>query len=380
MDLNISEDQQLIVNMVRDFAAKELAPTAARRDETGEFPLDLIRQMAELGLMGMNVPETYGGSETGAIAYALAMMEVAHADASVAVTMSVTNMISDVLNKLGTEDQRREFLPGVCGGDFPIGAFGLTESGSGSDAGSLKSRATRDGDEYILNGNKMFITSGQYASVTIVLARSLDLPGNKGITAFLVPKDTPGLKTGKEEDKMGIRGSNTVELIFEDCKIPAKNILGKPGDGFKVAMTALDSGRIGISSQACGIAKDALDLAADYAKERIQFGKPIAELQAIQWKLADMATQLESSRLLTLQAAWMKEQGMPFTRQASMAKLYSTEAANRIVKEAVQVHGGYGYCKEYPVERLFRDCRVSTLYEGTSEIQRLVIARRILQD
>ena len=380
MDLNLTEDQRLIVDMVRDFATNELAPTAAHRDETGEFPLPIFHQMAELGLLGMNVPEKYGGSATGAIAYALSMMEIAKADASVAVTMSVTNMVAEIVSKFGTEQQCEQFVPRICHGEFPVGAFALTESAAGSDAGSLKMRAVRDGDDYVIDGSKLFITSGAYASVVVVMARSLDNPGPKGISAFLVPKDNPGMTVGKEEEKMGIRGSNTAELIFEDCRVPSANMLGKPGEGFKVAMTALDSGRIGISCQAYGIGKAALDYSKEYAKERLQFGRPISEFQAIQWKLADMATQLEAARLLTMQAAWMKDRQMPHTVQASMAKVFSTEAANHVVREAVQIHGGYGYIKEYPVERLFRDCKVNTLYEGTSEVQRIVISRNILQD
>ena len=380
MDLRLNEDQRLIVDMVRAFSTKEVAPTAAHRDQTGEFPLALFGQMAELGLIGMAVPENYGGSETGAVAYAHALYEIARGDCGVGTTMSVSNMVAEIVYKFGTEQQRRQFLPALCAGDYPIGAFALTESSSGSDAGSLKTRAVPDGDEYVINGSKMFITSGAYASVIIVMARTEDVPGPKGVSAFVVTKDTPGMSVGKEEEKMGLRSSNTVELNFEDCRVPAANLLGKRGEGFKVAMTALDSGRIGISCQACGTARAALDLATDYAKERIQFGKPICELQAIQWKLADMATWLEASWLLTLQAASMKDRGVSFTKQASMAKLYSTEAANRIVREAVQVHGGYGYVKEYPVERLFRDCRVTTLYEGTSEVQHIVISRKLLED
>ena len=380
MDLNLNEDQRLIVDMVNDFSAKELATTAAHRDETGEFPIDLIRQMADLGLMGMNVPEQYGGSETGAVAYVLSLMGVAKGDGSVSVTMSVTNMVAEIITRLGTEEQKQHFVPNLCHGEYPFGAFALTENSAGSDAGSLQTKAVRDGDDFVINGSKLFITSGQYASVVIVMARTEDISGPKGVSAFLVPKGHPGMIVGKEEHKMGLRGSNTVELLFEDCRVQAANMLAKPGEGFKVAMMALDSGRIGVASQGYGIGNAALEFSKEYAKERIQFGKPLSALQAIQWKIADMATELEAARLLILSAASTKEAGRPYTKQASMAKLYATEAANRACKEAVQIHGGYGYIKEYPVERLFRDCKVTTIYEGTSEIQRIVISRKVLEE
>jgi alkylation response protein AidB-like acyl-CoA dehydrogenase len=380
MNLNLTDDQKLIKDMVSNFSDKELAPTAAHRDETGEFPMPIFRQMAKLGLMGMGVPEQYGGSDTGAVAYALAMMEVARGDGSVGVTMSVTNMIAEIIYKLGTDEQKAKFIPPITQGEYPLGCFALTESGSGSDAGRLTTKAVRDGDDYVITGNKIFISHGAYSAVAIVMARSENIPGPKGISAFIVPKDTPGMSVGKEEHKMGLRGSNTVELVFDNCRVPTSQMLGRPGDGFNVAMLALDSGRIGVACQAIGIATAALNFAKDYAKQREQFGKPIAALQAIQFKLADMATELEAARLLALQAAWLKQEGMRFAKQASMAKLFASEAANRITSQAIQIHGGYGYIKEYPVERLFRDAKVTTIYEGTSEIQRIVIARNVLQE
>jgi alkylation response protein AidB-like acyl-CoA dehydrogenase len=377
MDLNLTEDQRLIVDMVRDFANKELAPNAAHLDETGEFPSTAIRKMAELGLSGMNVPESAGGAETGPIAYALALMEIARGDGSVCVTTSVTNFVSEMIYLAGTEEQRRAFLPKILQGDYPTGAFALTENSSGSDASALKATAILDGDEYVINGSKQFITSGEYASVVVVLARTSNDSKAGGISAFLVERGTPGMIVGKEEQKMGLKGSNTVELQFENCRVPAANMLGGLGEGFKVAMRALDSGRIGVASQACGIAQAALEASVAYAKEREQFGKPLSKMQAIQFKLADMKTQLEAAKLLTLQAASLKQHRKPFTKQASMAKLYASEAVNRICWEAIQIHGGYGYVKEYPVERYYRDCRVTTIYEGTSEVQRMVIARSV---
>jgi alkylation response protein AidB-like acyl-CoA dehydrogenase len=380
MDWNLTDDQRLIVDMVHSFAEKELKPRAAELDRTGEFPLATMQRLADLGLMGMNVPAAYGGSEAGPVALSLALTEAARGCASTAVTMSVTNMVGEAIVKFGVEEQKRRLLPRLNSGPFPIGSFALTESSSGSDAASLKTRAVLQGDEWVVNGSKIFISHGAYASVMVVWVRTGDAPGADGISALLVERDTPGLIIGKHEDKMGLRGSNTVSLAFEDCRVPRANLLGRPGEGFKIAMMALDGGRIGIGSQAIGIGRAALEAAVDYAKVREQFGQPIGRLGAIQDKIADMATQLEAARALTLRAAWLKETGQRFGREASMAKLYASEALQRIVKEAVQIHGGYGYVKDYVVERLFRDARVATIYEGTSEIQRLVIARELLRD
>ncbi len=380
MDFELNDDQRMIVDSIGSYAQKELAPKAAEVDKSGIFPLDTHREVANLGLVGMNVAEKYGGSRAGAIALSLALTEIAAADASVSVTMSVSNMVAETIANSATEEQKMRFIPQICGGDYPIGAFALSESGAGTDAMALKTKAVREGDEYILNGSKLFITSAEFASVVLVMARTGDEPGAKGITAFLVEHGAPGMSIGKEEDKMGIRGSNTAELIFENCRIPADQRLGGEGEGFKVAMTALDGGRIGIASQALGIGRAALNASISYSKEREAFGAPISTFQAIQWKLADMATELDAARLLTLRAAWLKENKKTFSKQASMAKVFSTEAANRACKEAVQIFGGYGYCSEYPVERYLRDCKVSTIYEGTSEVQRIVIARHLLSE
>ncbi|MCC6160575.1 MAG: acyl-CoA dehydrogenase family protein [Deltaproteobacteria bacterium] len=377
MDLRLSTEQQMIVDAVRDFAQGRLAPRAAEVDATGVFPLDAIRECAALGLCAMNVPEDAGGTGVGPVAAALAIQELARADASISVTQSVTNMVAEAIWRFGNPDQWRRFIPMAAAGDYPIGAFVLTEPGAGSDATAQKTTAVLDGDAYVINGTKNFITSAAYAGVFIVMARA-GKQGSKGISAFLVERGAPGMRVGKEEDKMGLRGSNTAELVFENCRVPVENRLGEEGIGFKVAMSALDGGRINVASQALGIARAALRDAVEYAKTREAFGKPIAELQAIQWKIADMATQLDAAEMLILRAAWLKQEKRPYTREASMAKLYSTEAANRAVKEALQVLGGYGYCRDYPLERYFRDCKVTTIYEGTSEIQRLVIARHTL--
>ncbi|NLH46998.1 MAG: acyl-CoA dehydrogenase [Myxococcales bacterium] len=378
MDWNLTDDQRMVVDMVRDFAANELRPQAAELDHTGRFPLESLRRMAALGLMGMNVPEAYGGNQFGPVALSLAVTEVARACASTAVTMSVTNMVGEAIAVFGTEEQKRRFIPKVIGGDDPIGSFCLTETSAGSDAAALKTKAILDGDQWVLDGSKVFISHGAYASVLIVWARTGDLPGAKGISAFIVEKDTPGLIIGKSEDKMGLRGSNTVALTFENCRIPRDNLLGELNQGFKIAMMALDGGRIGVASQALGIGYAALYAVIEYARIREQFGQPIGRFGAIQHFVSDMSTILEAARAMILRAAWLKENKKRFSQEASMAKLFITENLQKIVRDAVQVHGGYGYTKEYVVERLFRDARVTTIYEGTSEVQRIVIARELL--
>jgi alkylation response protein AidB-like acyl-CoA dehydrogenase len=379
MDFDLSEEQKLIQQTARDFATRELEPEAGKREHEHIFPKDLLKKMAGLGLMGVNVEEKYGGVEAGVVAYALAMMEVSRACASTAVTMSVTNMVAEVICKFGTPEQIQDHVPKITSGEYVAGAFALSEPTCGSDATALKMTAKKDGGGWVLNGTKQFITSGAYAGVSVAWARTGG-PGSRGISAFLVPGGTPGLTVGPEENKMGLMGSNTVSMIFEDVRLPADALLGEEGRGFPIAMVALDGGRIGVSSQAVGIAQAALDSAVEFSKERTTFGKTLCEHQAIQWMIADSATELDAARLLTLRAARLKEQGRPFTREASMAKLYSTEAANRICARAFQIHGGYGYIKEYPIERLVRDCRVTTIYEGTSEVQRMVIARFLLRD
>ena len=378
MDFEATETQQLIRQTAREFATKDLEPGAADREHNGEFPFAQLKQMAELGLMGVNVPERWGGVEAGAVAYSLAMMEIARACASTAVAMAVSNMAAEVICKFGTQAQIEAHVPKITSGEYVAGAFALTEPGCGSDAANLRTSAKRTKAGWVVNGTKQFITSGEFAGVTVLWARTGG-PGASGVSAFLVPKDTPGLKIGPEEKKMGLRASNTVSLIFEDALLSEDTLLGEEGRGFRVAMTALDGGRIGVASQAIGIAQAALDAAVAYSQERQSFGKPISAHQAIQWMLADSATELDAARLLALRAAAMKERGVPFTREASMAKLYATEAANRICARAFQIHGGYGYIEDYPVERYLRDARITTIYEGTSEIQRLVIARLLLQ-
>jgi len=377
--LNLTAEQEMVRLMARDFAKKELEPLAAKRDKEELFPSDVIRKMGQLGLLGMMVPAEYGGSGAGAVSYCLALQEIAYACASTAVTMSVANLSTEPLLKFGDEAQKIKYLIRLAQGEL-LGCFALTEPGAGSDPASLNIRAEDRGDHYLINGTKVFITHGAYADVVNLIARTGPEKGNKGLSAIIVEKNTPGFFIGSREDKMGLRASNTVELIFEDCHVPKENLLGRPGIGFKIAMTALDSGRIGIASQALGISRACLDEAIRYAKERKQFGRSISSFEAIQWMIADMATSIEAAYLLTLWAAGKKDKGAPFTKEASMAKLFSSEAANKAAYLALQIHGGYGYVKEFKVERLYRDARATTIYEGTSEIQRLVIAREMLKD
>jgi hypothetical protein len=320
--------------------------------------------------MGVTIPGQYGGAEAGTTSYALAMMEMAAACASTSVAMAVTNMCAELIHKFGTEAQREKYVTRITSGEAVVGSFALSESHAGSDPRAMRTTAVRRGDKWVLNGSKQWITSGAYAGVMVVWAKT----GEK-ISAFIVEGGTKGLIIGKHEDKMGLRGSNTVSLTFEDMEIPAENLLGKEGDGFKLAMIALDGGRIGIASQACGVARAALEASIRYSKDRKAFGQAIGDFQALRFMLANMATELQAAELLTFRAANLKEEGKPFTREASMAKLYASEMSNRAVDKAVQIHGGYGYIDEFPVERYFRDARVQTIYEGTSEVQRMVIAR-----
>ncbi len=375
----LTEEQQLIQQMAKDFATRELAPKAAQRDREEIFPLEELAMLADLGLMGVNVPGEYGGAEAGVVAYSLVITELARACASTTVTVAVTNMVAEVICKFGSPEQKEKYVPLITSGEYSCAGFALSEPQCGSDAAGLRTTARRTDEGWVLNGAKQWITSGDHAGVMVVWARTREEPGARSISAFLVEAGTPGLEVGKHEDKMGIRGSTTVPLTFDDCLIPADAILGEEGGGFPVAMTALDGGRIGIGSQALGIGLAALEEARSYALERKSFGKPIGNLQAIQWMLADTATELEAARLLTLRAAWMKEKDVPFTQEASMAKVYSSEAANKACYRGLQIHGGYGYVKEYAIERLTRDARVTTIYEGTSEIQRLVIGRTLLR-
>ena len=378
VNIDLTETQELIVRTTREFVERAIRPVAGDLDREERFPFEILKGLASLGLMGVNLPDALGGAEAGAVAYALAMMEVARGCASTAVTMAVNNMVGEVIVRFGTEDQRRRFVPRLTSGEYAAGAFALSEPEAGSDPGGMRTTAEASEGGWVLQGQKQWITSGAHAGVIIVWART-GASGTKGISAFLVEGGTPGLKVGKHEDKLGLRASNTVPLSFEECRIPKDALLGAQDGGFKIAMMALDGGRIGIASQAIGIATAALEEATHYAKERKQFGKSIGEFQAIQWMLADSSTELEAARLLTLRAAQMKEAGHPFSREAAMAKLFASEACNRIVNRCFQVHGGYGYVRDFPVERHLRDARVTTIYEGTSEIQRTVIARTALR-
>lgn len=380
MSFELTEEQVMIQTMVRDFAREVLLPTAAQRDRTREFPADNLKKMGELGLLGMMIPPEYNGAGADTVSYILALQEVAYACAATAVVMSVQNsIVCETLNRFGTQDQKERYLKPLAAGEW-IGAFALTEPHAGSDPVSQSSCAVRDGDTYVITGNKRFITSGKNAQVVIVTAKTDKIQRHKGISAFLVEKGTPGFSVGKTEDKMGLCASDTTDLIFDACRVPAGNLLGQEGDGFKISMTALDGGRIGIAAQSAGVARAALDAALAYTKEREQFGRPIAKFQGLRWMLADMATELEAARQLTFFAASQKDRGQKYTLEASMAKLFASEMVNRVTAAALQIHGGYGYTKEYPVERFYRDARVFTIYEGTSEIQRVVIANQLLQD
>jgi alkylation response protein AidB-like acyl-CoA dehydrogenase len=375
MSFALTKEQLMIQKMARDFARKELAPLAAERDEKHLYPADSLKKMGELGLLGMLVSEKYGGEDMGTVSYALALSEIAAACASTAVIMSVHNSICcGSLEQFGTEEQKQEFLVPMTTGKI-IGAFALTEPEAGSDAQSLTCSAAKEGDSYIINGTKRFITSGKNGGVVILLARTEE----SGITAFLITPDMPGFNVDKVENKMGQCASDTVDLVFSDCKVPASRVLGKEGEGFTVAMSGLDAGRIGIAALSVGIARAALEEAVKYSKQRKQFGQEIAKFQGLQWIMADMAMDVEAARLLVLNAAAMKERGENCTLAASMAKCFASEMANRVTAQAIQIHGGYGYIKEYAVERFYRDARVLTIYEGTNQIQRHVIARELLK-
>ncbi|KKK37981.1 acyl-CoA dehydrogenase [Mesobacillus campisalis] len=374
MNLRFTEEQQMMRKMVRDFAEKEIAPFVEEMED-GKFPREIVRKMGELGLMGIPVPEEYGGSEMDFTSYIIAIHELSKVSATVGVILSVhTSVGTNPILYFGTEEQKQKYVPKLASGEY-LGAFCLTEPGAGSDAASLKTKAEWKDGHYVLNGSKVFITNGGEADTYIVFARTSPDGGSKGISAFIVEKGTPGLVIGKDEHKMGLHGSRTVQLTFEDMKVPKENLLGAEGEGFKIAMANLDAGRIGIAAQALGIAEAALKAAAAYAKERQQFGKPIALQQGVGFKLADMATAVEASKLLVYQAANLRQEGLKCGKEASMAKLFASRTAVETAIEAVQVFGGYGYTKEYPVERYFRDAKVTEIYEGTSEIQRIVISK-----
>jgi len=378
MDLQFTEEQEMVRKMVRDFAQKEVAPIAAEIDEKAVVPFENIKKMAQLGLLGITVAEEYGGGGADSVSYVIALEELSKACASTATVMAVQNSLVDAsIEKFGTEEQKIKFLKPLARGE-KIGAFALTEPGAGCDASALLSTAVLDGDSYIINGRKHFITSGGFADLIVLFVMTDKEQRHRGITAFIVEKGTEGFAVGKEEHKMGIRGTNTSELLFDDVRIPVANRLGDEREGFKIAMTVLDAGRVGVAAQAVGIAQGAYEAALEYSKQRVQFGQPICQFQAIQWMLADMATRIEAARLLTYQAALEKDSGERYSKEASMAKLFASETAVWVADRAVQIHGGYGYMKEYSVERHYRDAKITEIYEGTSEVQRMVIARSIL--
>lgn len=380
MSMPLTEEQLMIQSMIREFARKVVAAGAAERDRTKAFPADVLKQMGELGLMGMMVPIEYGGSGTDAVSYVSALSEIAYACASTAVVMSVQNsIVCESLLHFGTPDQKERFLVPLASGEA-IGAFAMTEPDAGSDPVSQQTTARRDGDSYILDGTKRFITSGENARIVLVTAKTDPSKRHHGISTFVVTKGTPGFKVGHSEDKMGLRASDTTDLIFDQCRVPADQCLGEEGQGFQVAMQGLDSGRIGIAAQSVGVAQAALDAAVSYTKSREQFGQSIAKFQGLRWMVADMAVEVAAARQLTLAAAALKDRGENHTMQAAMAKLFASEMVNRVTGTALQLHGGYGYTKDYPVERYYRDVRVFTIYEGTSEIQRVVIANHIFKD
>ncbi|MCP8967968.1 acyl-CoA dehydrogenase [Ectobacillus ponti] len=377
MQFKLSEEHEMIRKTVRDFAENEVAPTAAERDEEERFDRVIFDKMAELGLTGIPWPEEYGGIGSDYLAYCIAVEELSRVCASTGVTLSAhTSLAGWPVYKFGTEEQKQKYLRPMAEGT-KIGAYGLTEPGSGSDAGGMRTMAKLEGDHYVLNGSKIFITNGGIADIYIVFALTDPSSKQRGTTAFIVEADTPGFSVGKKEAKLGIRSSPTTEIIFEDCRIPVENRLGEEGQGFKIAMQTLDGGRNGIAAQAVGIAQGALDAAVGYAKERQQFGRPIIDQQGIAFKLADMATSVEAARLLTYQAAWLESAGLPYGKESAMSKLFAGDAAMRVTTEAVQVFGGYGYTKDYPVERFMRDAKITQIYEGTQEIQRLVISRML---
>ncbi len=378
MTSKLTEEQLMIQDTARKFARKVLAATAMERDRTKEFPAENLKKMGELGYMGMMIPTEYNGVGIDTVGYVLALSEMAYSCASTAVVMAVHNCpVCESIYRFGTEEQKQKYLKPLAAGKY-IGAFALTEPHAGSDPANISTTAVREGDYYVINGNKRFITTGKNSGLVIVMAKTDITKTHQGISAFIVEKETPGLMVGKVEDKIGLRSSDTTDLVFEDCRVPAENMLGAEGHGFKIAMVVLDAGRIGIAAQSFGVAQAALDAAVAYARDREQLGQPISNFQGIRWEIAEMATEVEAARQLTLYAAALKDRGEKYTAQASMAKLYASETANRVAGKALQIHGGYGCVKEYEVERLYRDARVFTIYEGTSEIQRVVIASQIL--
>jgi butyryl-CoA dehydrogenase len=381
MDFTFSEEHLMIIDGAKKFAEKELAPLAAEADEKQEANVGALKALGELGYLGMTVPDQYGGTGVGAVAYAGAMVEFSKVDSGVSVGVSVQNsLVNDAVMMFGTEDQKKAYLPKLASGEW-LGCFSLTEAGAGSDPGHIRATAVRDGDDFVLNGTKNFTTNGGFADVIIAFFSTDRDKGAKGISAILVHKDTPGFEVGKHENKLGIRSSSTTEMIFTDCRVPAKNLLGQENKGLNIALATLDCGRIGIAAQAVGIAEAALEEAVKYSKERVQFGKPLAEFEALQFTLADMAVDVEVAKTMLYRVAWMKDSGAKkFTKESAMVKLFASEMSHRVCHKALQIHGGYGFIKDYKVERLYRDQRITEIYEGTSEIQRLVIARSLLSD
>ena len=380
MDFSLTEEQLMFQKMVRDFAAKEIEPVAAEFDEREEFPWDIFRKMAELGLTGVTISEEYGGSGGDALHLIIAVEEIAHACGATSVILGADiSLCCHSIYKFGTEEQKHRFVTPLARGE-KIGAFALTEAGAGSDAAALEAAAVRHGDGYILNGTKIFITNGAEAEIVVVFATVDKSLRSRGIVGFVVEKGAPGFSVGKKERKLGIRASSTTELLFEDCFVPLENRLGEEGQGFRLALSIIDSSRAVIAAQAVGIAQAALDASLSYAKQRQQFGQAIADFQAIQWMLVDMATAIDAARLLTYRAAYLEEEGLPFIKEAAMAKVFASETAMAVTTKAIQIHGGYGYIKDYPVERYFRDAKITEIYEGTSEVQRLTIARNLLRE
>jgi butyryl-CoA dehydrogenase len=380
VQFTLTDEQRMIQQTAREFADSEIAPAADRHNRDGRFPLEIVRKLGKMGFLGMIIPEQYGGSQAGNLALVVALEEVNRACASTGVTMSVHNsLVSAPVVHWASEDLKRKYLPRLATGEL-LGAYALSEPGSGSDAAGLVTSAVRDGNDFVLNGTKNFITTGAEADLVIVLARTDPSHKTRGITAFMVERGARGYAVGKKEDKMGLRASSTVQLVFEDMRVPASNVLGEVGAGFKIAMHTLDGGRIGIATQGVGIAQACLDASVKYAEEREAFDQQIGKFQAVQWKIANMATRIEAARLLVYNAARLKDEGQPHGKEAAMAKLFASETANEAAREAVQIHGGAGYLEDFPVERYFRDARITEIYEGTSEIQRIVIARHLLKN
>lgn len=380
MDFAFTEEQRMLRRMVREFAEREIAPRAEEIDATDTFPHDLFRRMGEVGLLGLPFPSEYGGSEADYHGMVIALEEVARVSGSMAITLDAhTSLCCEPIFHFGTDEQKQKYLPGLLRGE-KIGAFGLTEPQAGSDAGATQTRAVRDGDEWVVNGQKIYITNGSIADVVVFTAKTDPEKGSHGISAFIVESGTPGFNPGRNEKKMGLKGSVTSELFFEDCRIPAENLLGIENKGFHQFLATLDAGRVAIAAMAVGLAQGAFERSIDYAKSREQFGRPIAKFQAIRWMIADMATELEAARLMVHRAAWVKQRGEPYTQEAAMAKLLATDMAERVCHKAIQIHGGYGYVREYEVERMYRDQRLCQIGEGTNEIQRLVISREVLRD